>query len=153
MFVGVYGITTTIVSIIQCRISVTAQSRGNGLSWQASLAGVIKLNVDAAFSSSREEASLGVVARNSRDKVLFSVAEKWWSTTTFLQAEFLAISKGLCAAKEFHFQSVIHESDYLLAINEINRHGSSCSEWGGLTIDILEATHNFQHCLLWKSPF
>ncbi|XVF84716.1 hypothetical protein PTKIN_Ptkin17bG0060500 [Pterospermum kingtungense] len=69
------------------------QVLNTGISWKAPPAGTVKLNVDVAYSTSKEEASLGIVARNSNGEVLFSAAGKRWSILSSLQAELLAIHK------------------------------------------------------------
>ncbi|XVF88689.1 hypothetical protein PTKIN_Ptkin19aG0070400 [Pterospermum kingtungense] len=124
-------------------VPVSDQVWDRSTCWKAHPAGMVKLTVDAAFSASREEASLGLVARDSSGEVLFSAAEKRWSISSSLP-----ICKGLSLAKEFDFQLVNIESDCLLAINEINRNASSFSECGRLVLDldILEATQAFMHC-------
>ena len=71
-----------------------------------------KLNVDTAYYSAANEATLGVVATNSRAEISFSKVTKVLDIESPLHAEMKATIFGLQVARESEYNSIIVESDY-----------------------------------------
>ncbi|XP_022717848.1 uncharacterized protein LOC111276376 [Durio zibethinus] len=87
--------------------------------WQPLGREEIKLKVDAAFVESSKEASLGAMCRDTTRKILLSTISKEARINNPLMAEICAIRWGLQAALEHGIESIIVDSDSLMAIKEI----------------------------------
>lgn len=116
------------------------------LSWQAPPAGMIKLNVDASLQVGQNFARCGVVARDNTGKALLSSCHVMHGVDNALQAEFMAILFGVQTAKDFHFNSIMVESDCQNAISEILKGKDSFSEWFPLIQDIIYLQADFLVC-------
>ena len=111
--------------------------------WQAPPEDAVKLNVDAAFFSNTKEASLGMVLRDHTGRTLLSAVRRVGEVYSPLQAELLAIQFGLEECKSQGLQTLIIESDSLLAIKEIDKGHDSFSEWFSTVSDILQLAQQF----------
>ena len=81
--------------------------------------GIIKINVDASFSSTARISTLGAVASNSEAEVGFWAITRIEEVESPIQAELYAILLGLQVARERNFENIQPESDCLKAVKEI----------------------------------
>ena len=108
----------------------------------------VKLNVDAALCSVAKEATLGVVARNSRAEIQFSAVTKDRDIESPLHAEMKAILFGLQVTRELEYSSIIVESDCMIAVQEIAKKQDSLCEWNSIILDIVELSVDFKFCVI-----
>jgi ribonuclease HI len=81
--------------------------------WTPPGKGWAKINTDAGFCQNTAMAGIGVVARDSQGKVLFSAWSFMDNVGSAEEAEALACWEGLRLAKEWIRQPVVVESDCL----------------------------------------
>ena len=111
--------------------------------WQAPLEDDVKLNVDAAFFPHRIEATLGMVLRDHTGSILLSAVKRVGEVECPLQAELLAILFGLEECRSQLLQSLIIESDSLLAVREIEIRHESFSERFSIILDIIHVAQHY----------
>ncbi|XVF34204.1 hypothetical protein REPUB_Repub18cG0038700 [Reevesia pubescens] len=114
--------------------------------WSPPDASDIKLNVDAAYNAGTGMASLRVIVRDNRGKILLCVVTKERYISTILHAETRAVSFGLKLAIHMGCDSLIVESNSSLAVNEICKKGNSFWDGNGTTLEILRLAHLFPRC-------
>ncbi|XWS30930.1 hypothetical protein CRYUN_Cryun23aG0033500 [Craigia yunnanensis] len=125
------------------RASTNNTNHGSSFGWLPPPMGILKLNVDAAYSSYSNIASCGLVVRNSAGSPCLCAVKKTGNIVYVLQAKLQAILFGLKIAWENSYISIVVESDSLLAIREINKKQDSFCEWGGLISYIKDLSLNF----------
>ena len=95
--------------------------------WLSSLRDSVKINVDATYNPVTKFATLGMVVRDSIGTITLRAMTKIDNVESPLHAEFQAILFGLEVARSNSFLSIMVESDFLLAIQEIlKQEGSFC---------------------------
>ncbi|XWS50806.1 hypothetical protein CRYUN_Cryun12cG0120300 [Craigia yunnanensis] len=104
--------------------------------WRPTLAGMVKLNSNAAFNSMTDVASLGMVLRDEQETVLLIATGSINFVPSSLYAEVLAILFGLKPTLENSFLKMIVESDALVAIDMIGKGDLRLWEGGCLLHDI-----------------
>ena len=114
--------------------------------WHPPPRGIIKINVDASFTSSTRTTTVGAVARDSDSAVMFSAVSTIDDIKVSLQSELYPILQGLQVARELNYNDVQIESDCLVAVKEINKNESSDSEWGCIILDIVDLSSEFDFC-------
>ena len=114
--------------------------------WQPLLGDQYKINVDAAYSATTKEASLGVVVRDMKAELCLSAVARLEDIVSPLQAEIKAILFGLQLVKEMNLQNIQMESDLLIAVKQISKRDEFYCEWDGLLSDILELSLDFNSC-------
>ncbi|XP_038999271.1 uncharacterized protein LOC120124751 [Hibiscus syriacus] len=87
--------------------------------WTKPLDGVIKINVDGAYSSTAKFVSLGVVARNSYGLVLGGLCRRILHPCNTEVAEVEAVTRGLKFAIDNGWDNVIIEGDAITIVNKI----------------------------------
>ncbi|XVF43897.1 hypothetical protein PTKIN_Ptkin02bG0078000 [Pterospermum kingtungense] len=75
-----------------------------------------------------------------------SAAAKLTRIDSVLQAELYAIFHGMERALEVTQQTLVVESDSLLAIQEVRKGQRSMCEWSHLILDILDCSVDFTSC-------
>ncbi|XWS60878.1 hypothetical protein CRYUN_Cryun07bG0075600 [Craigia yunnanensis] len=86
-----------------------------------------------------------MVCRDSSGNVCFCVAARRYEVFSLLQVEPMAISFGLDITKDNGLLVIQNESDFLLAIQEIDKGLSSSYEWSSIVCDIC---HSLKSCVL-----
>ncbi|XWS69079.1 hypothetical protein CRYUN_Cryun04dG0148800 [Craigia yunnanensis] len=115
-------------------------------SWFPPALDILKLNVDAAFSASSGKARYGMVVRDSTGKICLCAVSKEEDANTVLHAELKAILFGLKIACNNFTETLIVESDSLLAINKIRKQHDTLCEWGSLITDIVDKSLDYGTC-------
>jgi hypothetical protein len=90
--------------------------------------GIVKINVDGSFVPGNDQASIGVVARNTYGEALFSAARKLDYYSSVEEAKQEAIKEGLVLAEMWVPGPVICEtycSEDVKAMNQLGRNLSS----------------------------
>ena len=105
--------------------------------------GMIKLNRDASYISSRNLAKLAFVLRNDQGHIILSGITTMTGIHSPLGAELMAISFGLEQVKEHNDMTILIESDSLLAIKEIQKGTSTLCQWGSIIDAILQDAAEF----------
>ena len=91
-------------------------------------------------------ASFGMVVRDSTRKVWLCVVSKEENINSPLHAEIKVILFGLQVARNCLYQSLIIESNSILAINEISNKPITYCEWENIISDIHELTLEYGIC-------
>ncbi|XP_048493880.2 uncharacterized protein LOC125494354 [Beta vulgaris subsp. vulgaris] len=110
--------------------------------WHAPPAGVIKLNTDASLAD-EGWMGLGVVARDSEDKVCFAATRRvraYWPSEV---AECKAIYMATRLAKAHGYGDVIFESDSLVATKRLTKASIFFSNLDAILEDILSTRNIF----------
>ncbi|XWS70758.1 hypothetical protein CRYUN_Cryun03dG0076400 [Craigia yunnanensis] len=109
----------------------------NSIGWQAPPEGVHKLNVDATYSVQHKYANMGMVVRDYRGSIVLCIVKQVEGVDSPLHAKLKAILFGLEECRNIMANSVLIESDFLLAIREIERGQDSFSEWTRIISDLI----------------
>ncbi|XVE84948.1 hypothetical protein DITRI_Ditri17bG0052600 [Diplodiscus trichospermus] len=111
------------------------------VSWSLPPTGMVKINVDVAYSSLDQIAICASVARDDSGKVLCCALKRERNVGSVLHGELLAMQLGCEMAL---FQGLPHsmlESDSLMAVVEVRKGENSLCQWGGLVMDIISLTN------------
>ncbi|OMO62153.1 reverse transcriptase [Corchorus capsularis] len=114
--------------------------------WSPPARNCFKVNADAVFHASRNEAGLGVVIRDSRGVVFLCATARIDHVRDVLFAEIYALQFGLLVAKSYNLVDCEVESDSSLAISEINKLEGSLWEGGVLVDQIRHIASLFHSC-------
>jgi ribonuclease HI len=106
--------------------------------WEKPGVGIVKINVDGSFVPGNDQASIGVVARNTYGEVIFSAARKLDYCSSAEEAELEAIKEGLVLAEIWVPGLVICETDCSEAVKVINEPSRNLSSLCHLINDIKE---------------
>ncbi|OMO51274.1 reverse transcriptase [Corchorus capsularis] len=118
------------------------------LNWIPPPFGVFKINTNAAFCSGTGEAGLGVVIRDSEERIILTVSRCLNFIADSLHAGIHAILFRFELAIEHGIDLGIFESDSLLAVNLINKTGPVFWEGGLLIDEIRDLATLFNACNL-----
>src|SRR5688572_15376694 len=81
------------------------------VSWCRPPLGVIKINVDGAFSLNNDKHGIGFVARDSLGKFIMAASRTSWSESSADLVEAKAIFWVLSTARDFNWKHIEVESD------------------------------------------
>ncbi|KAL4363965.1 hypothetical protein GQ457_04G016290 [Hibiscus cannabinus] len=120
--------------------------------WTRPSAPSVKINVDAAFNSSSNRASSGVVVRDSNGLVLGSCFIPSCNISSPFAAEALAVIHGLRFALELGCMHVVLESDSLTTISKLKSGVDDCSLLRPYIADAQSMAQAFYSCRFSFTP-
>lgn len=118
--------------------------------WEKPAAGVIKFNIDGAFTGSNDSAGIGVVVRDHFGAVIDGLCTAVHSFSA-LVVEALALLRAFLMASNLKIKHAIFETDCLELVNSIHSTGSE-GDWrcGSIFADITSLLHaNLDWKLSW----
>lgn len=105
--------------------------------WRPPDEGDYKINVDASYIAATSTASVAMVARDHQGSIICCATSIFSHVSSVLHGELLAIHFGVTWAISCSMESIIVETDSLLATLELQKGYSSSSKLGAIIIDIL----------------
>ena len=134
--------------------SSLASTRHSRVSWHPPPVGVLKCNVDAAYSSTRQVGAVSATIRDNQGRVITGKAKKIHTSSSFA-AEAFALREGLILilARSCHCERILVESGCSLLIDAC-RSTRKIPDIAVIVGDVVKLKNSFDHChcgLLWTS--
>ncbi|KAH9751892.1 putative reverse transcriptase/RNA-dependent DNA polymerase [Citrus sinensis] len=120
--------------------------------WSPPPDNTFKVNVDAAVNFDRQKAGLGVVIRDSCNKVKVAAVKSTLFTGDVKTAEAEAVEWGLVVAKSAAFQCILVESDCQEVVKLINNKEGSRTEIMWVISEIQSLSKDFQNFSCYHTP-
>ncbi|KAH9727241.1 rnase h domain-containing protein [Citrus sinensis] len=120
--------------------------------WSPPPDNTFKVNVDAAVNFERQKAGLGVVIRDSCNKVKVAVVKSTLFTGDVKTVEAEAVEWGLVVAKSVAFQCIMVELDCQEVVKLINNKEGSRTEVMWVISEIQSLSKDFQNIGFYHTP-
>ncbi|GMJ10691.1 hypothetical protein like AT4G29090 [Hibiscus trionum] len=120
--------------------------------WLAPPHALMKVNVDASFSSSERRAITAVVIRNHEGLVIRAARRVCQAIPSAFTAEAWAVLHGLIIALDIGCTSIQIESDSLTVLKNLRSNVTDRSEIGNLTWDIKSKARSLRFCEFLFTP-
>ncbi|KAH9717651.1 reverse transcriptase domain-containing protein [Citrus sinensis] len=120
--------------------------------WSPPPDNTFKVNVDAAVNFDRQKAGLGVVIRDSSNKVKVAAVKSTLFTGDVQTTEAEAVEWGLVVAKSAAFQCIMVESDCQEVVKLINNNEGSRTEIMWVISEIQSLSKDFQNISCYHTP-
>lgn len=125
--------------------SSLASTRHSRVSWHPPPVGVLKCNVDAAYSSTRQVGVVSAIIRDNQGRVITGKAKKIHSSSS-LAMEAFALREGLILARSYYCEQILVESDCSLLVDSTRK----ILKIAVIVEDVVRLKNSFDHCgLLW----
>jgi ribonuclease HI len=125
----------------------SSASEENQLAWRPPAQGVIKLNIDGAFTPGLHHAGWGVIARGHKGDVVATTTGRSNNVTDAFHAELMAAVKALRLAEHLGAICVVLETDSQLLMLALNRRGPDASPQAMIIDDLkFQIRTNYSLC-------
>ncbi|KAH9754527.1 hypothetical protein KPL71_015467 [Citrus sinensis] len=139
------------VKQLKLELKATSSSKNQQV-WSPPPDNTFKVNVDAAVNFERQKAGLGVVIRDSCNKVKVAAVKTTLFTGDVKTAEAEAVEWGLVVAKSAAFQCIMVESDCQEVVKLINNKEGSRTEVMWVISEIQSLSKDFQNFSCYHTP-
>ncbi|KAL0005237.1 hypothetical protein SO802_012798 [Lithocarpus litseifolius] len=119
-------------------------AKRKNIKWKPPSTGMYKTNFDNAVFEESGEAGIGVIIRNSRGKVMASLAEKILKPSSVETVELLAARRAVILVQELGFKNSIFEGDSETVINSLRNGDRLKSFIGHLVQDTLSDVNSLR---------
>ncbi|XP_012849530.1 PREDICTED: uncharacterized protein LOC105969320 [Erythranthe guttata] len=104
----------------------------NVINWNPPMPGVIKINVDVAFSPNKDYNGVSMVARDHRGSCIWWKVKKMEGRSNVVDGEAYAVLHAIRVAQEKQWSSIVIEGDNLTIIESLRQGEPSTSSFGAL---------------------
>ncbi|KAL4387252.1 hypothetical protein GQ457_09G002290 [Hibiscus cannabinus] len=144
---SVYGTLSFVETFIRendaVNTPVCLRNRVVGVSWQAPMENVIKLNFDASFDVHCNESFSGVICRDNAGFIMAACTTPHSHVADAFLAEALSCLQAVKFARDLGFSRVIVEGDYLIVIKKVCSKMADVSLINPVIFDIREVAKGF----------
>ncbi|XVF66644.1 hypothetical protein PTKIN_Ptkin10aG0053500 [Pterospermum kingtungense] len=131
---------------VKANSDIVSSRVSHEIAWSPLIASLLKVNVDATWSSYEQVAVIAYVTHDSTDSIKCCATQFFPQVDSVLFIELLAIIFWAELALYHDLRNIVFQSNSPMAISEVRKGKDSLCQWGGIIFDIVSLAKLLGNC-------